>query len=249
MSNNIQNNKKPFEAVYAQAGFVDAGLRRYLLNVYNYMFLGLGVTAVIAYLALRLPLLQSLLFEVSPEGYVRSSGLTWVLFFAQLGIVFYLAARVHTMSVVKAQGLFWLYAGLMGLSLAPICIIYTGASVFRTFLVTSLTFGSMSLYGYTTQRNLSTFSSFFTMGLLGLVIAMVVNIFLKSAMMDFVLSAFGVLLFTGLTAYDTQRIKTLYFEGDSAQTVGQKAVLGALTLYLDFINLFMLLLRFTGDRR
>jgi FtsH-binding integral membrane protein len=153
------------------------------------------------------------------------------------------------MSLSKAQGLFWLYAGLMGMSLAPICFMYTGASLFRTFLVTSATFGGMSLYGYTTKRDLSTFSSFFAMGLLGMMIAMVVNMFLHSALMDFVLSAFGVLLFTGLTAYDTQRIKAVYFEGDSTQVAGQKAVLGALTLYLDFINLFLFMLRFLGDRR
>jgi FtsH-binding integral membrane protein len=248
MHNDFQK-KGSFQAAYDHAHSVDVGLRKYLLSVYNYMFLGLGVTAITAYLGLRLPILQELLFSFSPEGYARPSGFTWLLFFAQLGIVFYLASRVHTMSVSKAQGLFWFYAGLMGLSLAPICIMYTGASLFRTFLVTSATFGSMSLYGYATKRDLSSFSSFFTMGLLGLMIAMVVNIFLQSAMMDFVLSAFGVLLFTGLTAYDTQRIKALYFEGDTEQSLGQKAVLGALTLYLNFINLFLYMLRFLGDRR
>jgi len=248
MLNNSQN-KRSFQAAIDQVRSTDVGLRKYLLNVYNYMFLGLAVTSITAYLGLRLPVLQELLFTISPEGYARPSGFTWLLFFAQLGIVFYLASRVHTMSTSKAQGLFWLYAGLMGLSLAPICIMYTGASLFRTFLVTSATFGSMSLYGYTTKRDLSSFGSFFAMGLLGLVIATVVNMFLQSARMDFVLSAFGVLLFTGLTAYDTQRIKALYFEGDTEQALGQKAVLGALTLYLDFINLFLYMLRFLGDRR
>lgn len=243
------NSNNPFQTSYVQAQTVDEGLRRYLLTVYNYMFLGLGVTAITAYLPLRIAALQSLLFDVSPNGMVHLSGMTWVLFFAQLGIVFYLAARVHTMSSQKAQGLFWLYAGLMGLSLAPICILYTGASVFRTFLVTAVTFGSMSLYGYTTKRDLSSLSSFFTMGIIGLILASVVNIFMKSAMIDFIVSAFGVLLFTGLTAYDTQRIKALYFEGDSHQTRSQKAILGALALYLDFINLFVYLLRFLGDRR
>jgi FtsH-binding integral membrane protein len=248
MYNNSQK-KGSFQAVSDHAHSVDVGLRKYLLNVYNYMFLGLGVTAVTTYLGLRVPVLQALLFNVSPEGYPSPSGFTWVLFFAQLGIVFYLASRVHTMPVNKAQGLFWFYAGLMGLSLAPICFMYTGASLFRTFLVTSATFGGMSLYGYTTKRDLSSFGSFFAMGLLGLIIATVVNMFLQSARMDFVLSAFGVLLFTGLTAYDTQRIKALYFEGDTEQALGQKAVLGALTLYLDFINLFLYMLRFLGDRR
>ena len=243
------HNKQTFQAVYSHATEMDAGLRSYLLKVYNYMFLGLAITAVTAYAGLRFPVLQNLLFSVDARGYVGASGFTWLLFFAQLGIVFYLSARVHTMPVRKAQSLFWLYSGLMGLSLAPIGIIYTGASLFRTFLVTSATFGAMSLYGYTTKKDLSRFSSFFTMALLGLVIAMVVNWFMKSAMMDFVISGFGVLLFTGLTAYDTQRIKALYFEGDSDQTAGQKAVLGALTLYLDFINLFLFLLRFLGDRR
>lgn len=245
---NSSHKNRSFQAAQSQT-HVDVGLRKYLLAVYNYMFLGLGVTAVTAYMGLRVPAFQQLLFSMSPEGYAQPSGFTWVLFLAQLGIVFYLAARVHTMPVRKAQGLFWFYAGLMGLSLAPICIMYTGASLFRTFLVTSATFGGMSLYAYTTKRDLSSFGSFFTMGLMGLIIASVVNMFLKSAMMDFVLSAFGVLLFTGLTAYDTQRIRALYFANDSAETAGQKAVLGALTLYLDFINLFLYLLRFLGDRR
>lgn len=241
--------RKTTQTVHTHAQSVDAGLRSYLLNVYNYMFLGMAVTAVTAYLGMRLPALQNLLFTISPEGYATASGFTWILLFGQLGIVFYLSARVHTMAVSKAQGLFWTYAGLVGLSLAPIAFMYTGASLFRTFLVTSATFGSMSLYGYTTKRDLSGFGSFFMMALIGLIIATVVNMFMRSAMMDFVLSAFGVLLFTGLTAYDTQRIKALYFEGDSQQTQGQKAVLGALTLYLDFLNLFLYLLRFLGDRR
>jgi FtsH-binding integral membrane protein len=242
-------NNHPFQTTYTQTQTVDVGLRKYFLNIYNYMFLGLGLTAVTAYLSVRIPALQSLLFEVAPNGMIQLSGMTWFLFFAKLGTVFYLIARIHTMSPQKAQGFFWLYAGLMGLSLGPICILYTGASVFRTFLITAATFGSMSLYGYTTKKDLSTFSSFFTMGLVGLILASLVNMFMKSAMVDFVVSAFGVLLFTGLTAYDTQRIKALYFEGGSHRTQGQKAVLGALSLYLNFINTFLFLLRFLGDRR
>ena len=186
---------------------------------------------------------------ITPEGYATISGFTWLLFFAEIGLVMYLSARVHTMSVAKAQTIFWIYAGLSGITLAPICLAYTSASLFRTFLVTAATFGSMSLYGYTTKKDLSGMGSFFMMGLIGLIIASVVNMFMQSSMMDFVISAFGVLLFTGLAAYDTQRIKALYFEGDSDQTAGQKAVMGALTLYLDFINLFLFLLRFLGDRR
>ena len=153
------------------------------------------------------------------------------------------------MSVASAQTTFWIFASLMGLSLSSIFLVYTGASITRVFFITSITFGAISLYGYTTKRDLTKFGSFLMMGLIGIIIASLVNLFLKSTMMDFVISILGVLIFVGLTAYDTQKIKNLYVVSDSGEMMGKKAVMGALTLYLDFINLFIMLLRLFGQRR
>lgn len=244
----INRNNKTID--HASVGTqVDEGLRKYMLQVFNYMFVGLLLTAGVAYLGATVPALKSLMFSVDQAGFVKPSGFSWLLIFGQLGMVFYLSARVFHMPASKAKALFWVYSGLMGLSLSSIVLLYTGASIYRTFLVTSATFGAMALYGYTTKRNLMTFGSFFLMGLIGLVIASVVNIFMQSSAMDFVISGFGVLLFTGLTAYDAQLIKHIYYEGDSHEVQSQKAIIGALRLYLDFINLFLFFLRFLGDRR
>ncbi|TIU22611.1 MAG: Bax inhibitor-1/YccA family protein, partial [Mesorhizobium sp.] len=157
--------------------------------------------------------------------------------------------RVQSMSVSAAQTTFWVYAGLVGLSLSSIFLVYTTASISQTFFATAAAFGGLSLYGYTTKRDLSAFGSFLVMGLVGLIIAMVINIFLQSSALSFAVSAIGVLIFAGLTAYDTQNIKEMYFEGDETDVAGRKAIMGALRLYLDFINLFMFLLQFMGDRR
>jgi FtsH-binding integral membrane protein len=153
------------------------------------------------------------------------------------------------MSVAAAQTTFWVYSGLVGLSLSTIFLVYTGASITQTFFATAAAFGALSLYGYTTRRDLSAFGSFLIMGVVGLIIAMVINIFLQSSALGFAISAIGVLIFAGLTAYDTQTIKDMYYEGDGADVAGRKATMGALRLYLDFINLFMFLLQFMGDRR
>jgi FtsH-binding integral membrane protein len=152
------------------------------------------------------------------------------------------------MSVSAAQTTFWVYAAMMGLSLSSIFIVFTGASITQTFFVTAASFGALSLYGYTTKKDLSGMGSFLIMGVFGLVIAMIVNIFLQSSALEFAISAIGVLVFAGLTAYDTQQIKEMYYEGDGEATAGRKAIMGALRLYLDFINLFMFMLQFLGNR-
>ncbi|MBW3096737.1 Bax inhibitor-1/YccA family protein [Pseudohoeflea coraliihabitans] len=222
----------------------DEGLRAYMLRVYNLMALGLGITGVAAYgtyqLALSSPAFAQLLF---------ASPLKWVIMLAPLGMVFFLSARVNKMSVSAAQTSFWIFAAIMGISLSSIFMVFTGASIVQTFFVTAASFGALSLYGYTTKRDLSAMGSFLMMGLFGLIIAMVVNIFLASSAMQFVISAIGVLIFAGLTAYDTQSIKDMYYEVQADETMmGRSAIMGALRLYLDFINLFMFLLQFMGNR-
>jgi FtsH-binding integral membrane protein len=179
---------------------------------------------------------------------IYASAFRWVVMLAPLGMVFFLSARVHTMSVSAAQTAFWVFAGLMGLSLSTIFLVYTGQSITQTFFITAAAFGALSLYGYTTRRDLTGMGTFLFMGLIGLIIAMVVNIFLASPAMQFAISAIGVLIFAGLTAYDTQKIKEMYYEGDEVLVAGRKAIMGALTLYLDFINLFTFLLSFMGNR-
>ena len=178
-----------------------------------------------------------------------NSGLAWIVMLAPLGVVFYMSFGIAKMSAAKAQTVFWIFASLMGLSLSSIFIAYTGASITRVFFITAGTFGAMSIYGYSTKRDLTKLGSFLIMGLFGIIIASLVNIFMKSAMMYFVISIIGVLIFVGLTAYDTQKIKNMYLVSDSGELMGKKAVMGALTLYLDFINLFIMLLRLFGQRR
>ncbi len=172
-----------------------------------------------------------------------------VLFLGTLGMVFFLSFRINKLQVGTALTLFMVYAGLLGLMLSSIFMTYTGASITRTFFISAASFGALSLYGYTTQRDLSPIGSFLVMGLFGLILAIIVNMFLKSTGLDFAISAIGVLIFAGLTAWDTQKIKEMYSANDDGTVSGRKAVMGALTLYLDFINLFLFLLRFMGDRR
>ena len=233
----------------SRASEMDLGLRGYMMKVYGYMFMGLILTGFMAFSVTQVPALQQLLFAVDATGRYVPSGFTWLLFFAQLGTVFYLSLRINQLRAATARLIFLGYAMLMGLSLSSIFLVYTGASLTRVFFITSSVFGIMSLYGYITKRDLSGLGSFFLMGLIGVVLASVVNIFLKSSMMEFIISILGVIIFTGLTAYDTQRVKEIYYEHDSGEVQSKKAVMGALALYLDFINLFLLLLRFLGDRR
>jgi FtsH-binding integral membrane protein len=227
---------------------VDAGLRAYMLRVYNYMLLGLALTGAAAWFTASTPAFARLFFEVTARGYTLS-GLGWIVLFAPLALVFFLGFRIQQMSFGTAQAVFWVYAGLMGIGLTPVLMLYTGASVAQVFFITAATFGAMSLWGYTTQRDLSGFGSFLFMGLIGIIIASVVNIFLASSAMQWVISVLGVLIFTGLTAYDTQKIKEMYYVGDDGTVAGKKALMGALSLYLDFVNLFLMLLRLMGDRR
>ncbi|MEO2038005.1 MAG: Bax inhibitor-1/YccA family protein, partial [Martelella sp.] len=159
-----------------------------------------------------------------------------------------LAFRINKMSVAAAQTAFWVYAGLTGISLSTIFLVYTGQSIVQTFFITAASFGALSLYGYTTKRDLSAMGSFMVIGLFGIIIAMIVNIFLQSSALGFAISVLGVLIFAGLTAWDTQKIKEMYYEGDGHEVAGRKAVMGALTLYLDFINMFLFLLRLLGNR-
>ena len=226
----------------AQVGVerVDEGLRSYLLQVYNYMGLGLAITGAIAFLVAATPALYVPIF---------TTPLKWVVMLAPLGFVFFLGAKIRTMSVSAAQLTFWAFAAVMGLSMASIFLVFTGESIARVFFITAAMFGVMSLYGYTTKRDLSGWGSFLFMGLIGIIIAMVVNIFLASAAVHFAVSVIGVLVFTGLTAYDTQRIKELYYELDAADVSTRKAIRGALSLYLDCSNMFVMLLHLFGATR
>jgi FtsH-binding integral membrane protein len=227
---------------------IDVGLREYMLRVYNYMASGLALTGIVAYLIANSSLI-TLFFMRTPQGAVAPTLLGWVAMIAPLGFVFFLSFRIHAMKFATAQAVFWAYAAVMGASLATILLQFTGTSVARVFFITAGTFGAMSLYGYTTKSDLSKFGSFLFMGLIGIVLASVVNIFVGSTALQFAISVIGVIVFVGLTAYDTQRIKEIYAESDDSETMGKKALMGALSLYLDFINLFVLLMQLLGQRR
>jgi uncharacterized protein len=218
---------------------IDAGLRQYMLRVYNYMTGGLALTGLVAYVVGTDPTM----FRA-----VYGTPAAWLVMLAPLAIVFAYSFAIQRMSAGLAQVLFWAFAALMGLSLSYIFVVYAHASIARVFFITAATFAGMSLYGYTTRRDLTGLGSFLFMGLFGLIIASVVNLFLASSALDFAISVIGVLIFTGLTAYDTQQIKSMYSELDEAGVATKKAVMGALRLYLDFINLFLMLLRLFGNR-
>jgi len=231
----------------AQAGAaIDEGLRAYMLRVYNLMALGLVITGVVAYGAFAMAVSNGAL---TPFGHaIYASPLKWLVIFAPLAMVFFISFRIQNMSVGAAQAAFWIYSGLVGLSISMIFLVYTGQSIVQTFFVTAASFGALSLWGYTTKRDLSGMGSFLFMGVIGIVIAALVNIFLQSSALQFAISVIGVLVFAGLTAYDTQQIKEMYYEGDSQATAGRKAIMGALRLYLDFLNMFLFLLQLFGNR-
>ena len=218
---------------------IDVGLRQYMLSVYNYMAGGLALTGLVAYFAAASGFYQAIV----------GTPLFWVVLLAPLGMVMLLSFGIQRMSLGATQLSFWVYAALVGLSLAGIFLVYTQASIARVFFITAGTFAAMSLYGYTTRRDLSQFGSFLMMGLIGIILASLVNLFIQSSALQFAVSVIGVVVFVGLTAYDTQRIKEMYFAGDGAIVAGKKAIMGALQLYLDFVNLFILLLQFMGARR
>ena len=228
---------------------VDEGLRAYMIKVYNFMAGGLCLTALVSFLILNTSLI-GLFFNLNQAaGTISLSGLGWLMFIAPLIMVFAFNWVITRGSIAQVQGVFWGYAALMGASLTPILFMYTTTSMAKVFLITAGTFGAMSLYGYTTKRDLTGMGSFLIMGLWGVIIATIVNIFMRSAAMDYALSYITVAIFVGLTAYDTQAIRNMYMSADTDDTLTRKAVAGALSLYLDFINLFLNLLRIMGDRR
>jgi FtsH-binding integral membrane protein len=218
---------------------LDSGLRAYMARVYNYMAGGLALTGIVAYVAAVSGFYQE----------IAGTPLIWVVMLAPLGFVMALSFGIQRMSAATAQLLFWIYAAVMGLSMAGIFLVFTGMSIARVFFIAAGMFAGMSLYGYTTKTDLTRFGSFLFMGLIGIVIASLVNLFVGSTALQFAISVIGVIVFTGLTAWDTQRIKEMYVENLGASDIGKMAVMGALTLYLDFINLFMMLLQLFGQRR
>jgi FtsH-binding integral membrane protein len=230
---------------------IDQGLRAYMIRVYNYMAMGVALTGAVSWITFNAAVTETAgRLSLTPFGQAIYSGpATIVLFLGTLGLVMLISFKINSMQPSTAFALFMVYAAALGLMLSSIFLAYTGTSITRVFFISAASFGALSLYGYTTQRDLSPIGSFLTMGLIGLIIAMVVNMFLKSSGLDFIISAAGVLIFAGLTAWDTQRIKEMYDPMEDGTVVGRKAVMGALTLYLDFINLFLFLLRFLGDRR
>jgi uncharacterized protein len=225
---------------HADTAQVDVGLRSYMLRVYNYMSVALALTGAVAFFVSTSPAMLQAIF---------GSPLRWVVILAPLGMVIFLSARMHKMAVGTAQAWFWAFAAVMGLSLASIFVIYTGASVTRVFFITAGAFAGLSLVGYTTKKDLSGMGTFLIMGVIGLIIAMVVNMFLASSALQLGISVIGVLIFAGLTAYDTQKIKLAYYEGDSGEISEKKAIMGALRLYLDFLNMFIFLMRILGVAR
>ena len=237
MPTNIPSRVPP--QVYNNAAVDEGGLRSYMRAVYNYMAIGLALTGVVAYFA-------------ATTGFyaqIAHTPIIWLVMFAPLGMVLFLSFRIQNMSLGAAQATFWVYAAVMGLSLAGIFLVYTGQSIASVFFVTGGTFAAMSVYGYTTRTDLTRFGSFLMMGLIGIIIASLVNFFLHSSAVQFAVSVMGVMIFVGLTAYDTQKIKAMYYATDAAEIAGKKAIMGALSLYLDFVNLFLMLLRLFGNRR
>ena len=237
MSNDFND---PISRSSARNVSMDVGLRTYMMNVYNYMAMGLGFTGLIAYLISGQPEIMQAIFS-GPQAYV--------VMFAPIILVMIIGAKLQTFSFAKVQALFWVFSGLMGLSLSSVFMLYELGSIAKIFFITASMFGAMSIYGYTTQKDLTSMGSFLHMGVIGLIIASVVNIFMQSGPMQYVISMISVLVFTGLTAYDTQTIKSYYNPSESKENLGKIAVYGAIQLYIDFINIFLALLQLFGNRR
>lgn len=233
-------DRRSMTRAQAEAAQIDVGLRQHMLRVYNYMASGVALTGIIAYAVSQSPAIMQQIF---------GTPLAWVVMLAPLAFVLVLSFGIHKLSLFATQALFWAFAATMGLSLASIFMVYTGESIARVFFITAASFGALSLYGYTTKRDLTGIGSFLIMGLFGIIIASLVNLFLQSSGLQFAISVIGVLVFAGLTAYDTQKIKEMYLETDYEETAGKKAIMGALALYLDFINLMIMLLHLLGQRR
>lgn len=248
MKDSFNQSVRPINT--AQTTTYDAGLRSYMLSIYNYMGAALVITGIVAMLASSSQAFLSAMYVMEGAAIKGMKPLAWLVILSPLGLAMALSFGLQRMSLAAAQASFWGFAVVMGLSLSSIFLSYTGASVARVFFITAATFGSMSLYGYTTKRDLSGFGSFLMMGVIGLVIASLVNIFLQSSALQFALSVIGVLVFTGLTAYDTQKLKHIYYEMTSeGDRMAKTIIMGALTLYLDFINIFMSLMHLLGDRK
>jgi FtsH-binding integral membrane protein len=225
---------------------IDQGLRSYMLGVYNYMASGLAVTGAVAAGTYMLAVQDG---QLTPFGQTLfQSPLMWVFVLAPVALVFFLSFRIQAMRAATAQAVFWIYAALNGVAFSTLGLVYSGNSITRVFFISAATFGALSLWGYTTKRDLSGWGSFLFMGLIGIIIASLVNLFMASTALQFVISVVGVLVFAGLTAYDTQSIKEMYLEADDSETMSKKILMGALRLYLDFINLFLMLLRLFGNR-
>ena len=245
------NDHRYMNSTVANQAAIDEGLRSYMLGVYNYMTTALAVTGLAAYGTKMLTVAGEVgsITLLTPLGEaLYLSPLKWVVALAPLAMVFWLSARIHAMSVSKAQGVFYAFAALMGISLSSILIVYTGESVARAFFITAAAFASLSIYGYTTKRDLGPLGAFLMIGVVGLLLAMIVNVFVGSMGMGLLISVGGVLIFAGLTAYDTQKIKMMYMASDSHSTAQKKSIHGALQLYLDFINMFLFLLHLLGNR-
>ena len=243
--------KSNLHASTLSAQDIDQGLRNYMLGVYNNMALGVALTAIASWLVFNLSFITTAGGQIAPTEIGQMlflSPMRWVLMLAPLAMVLVLSFGINRLAPSTARLLFFVYAAMVGVSVATIFVVYQGESIARVFFITAAAFGGLSLYGYTTKRNLSAFGSFLTMGLIGVLIAMVVNLFLQSSALQFVISVCGVLVFAGLTAYDTQKIKEMYLADDHPDVAGRKSVMGALALYLDFINLFLFLLHLFGRR-
>lgn len=238
---NFNNRATSFSSAASRTTTYDASLRAYMVQVYNFMSIALAISGAVAFLVSSSSTLMAAIF---------GTPLAWVVMLAPLGFVIFMSSKFNSISPQQAKTYLWIYSALMGISLSTIFVVYTGTSVARIFFITASVFGAMSLYGYTTKKDLTGMGSFLMMGLIGLIIASLVNIFLRSSALEFALSAIGVLIFIGLTAYDTQRIKqTYYHAAGNTEMVSKMAVMGALNLYMDFINLFLMMLRFFGDRK
>ncbi len=246
----MDTQKQYMDRAEAVAADIDAGLRAHMLKVYNYMASGLARTGIVAYAVAQMAVESGSPLALTDFGMtIYGSPLKWVVMLAPLAFVFGLSMGINRMSYATAQIVFWAYAAMMGLSLSSILLVFTGESVARVFFITSGMFAATSLYGYTTKRDLSRLGSFMFMGLIGIIIASVVNIFVGSTALQFAISVIGVIVFTGLTAWDTQRIKELYTQLDGSEIAGKKALMGALSLYLNFINMFIMLMQLFGTQR
>jgi FtsH-binding integral membrane protein len=251
MENEMSAWDRPTTGTTGQISAVDQGLRSYMLKVYNYMASGVLLTAIIAYFAGTSEAFIGMMLTQGANGAVGVSALGWVVMFAPLAMVFFMMFKLHSMSTQTLQVTFWAYAALMGLSLYSIFLVYTGASILKVLFTTAGTFGLLSMYGYATKRDLTSWGTFLSVGMWAILIVSLINMFLlKSAPMDLVLSCLGVVLALGFTAYDTQKIKETYYHvGNSSEGIARASIMGALKLYMDFIYLFVNLLRLMGERR